>query len=244
MDQVAERLLRTRVVVDYEGNELPLHSDTPKAQGEYLQSLLAATSARVTLEVGFAYGISTLFICEALQRLGGSRHYVIDPYQHQWKNIGVKNVEEAGYGSLVEFFPEQSYEVLPRLLRDGVKFDFAYIDTTKVFDHVLVDCFFVFRLLRVGGVFVMDDCSFPGLRKLARMLSQDPGIRVHSSFDQSPNRRRVRMAGEFLRRLPKAKQLFSSRLIATDAELGVNAHCIAFEKVSDDNRNWDWFRDF
>ncbi len=244
MDRVAERLLRTRVVVDYEGNERPLHSFTPKEQGEYLQRLVAATSARVTLEVGFAYGISTLFICEALQRQGGSRHYVIDPYQQQWKNVGIKNVEEAGYESLVDFFPEQSFEVLPRLLRDGVKIDFAYIDTTKVFDHVLVDCFFVFRLLRVGGLFALDDCTFPGLRKLARMLAQDPGIRVHSAFGQSPSQRGVRIAGRFLRPLPKSKQLFSSRLIATDEELGVNAHCIAFEKLSEDNRNWDWFRDF
>jgi predicted O-methyltransferase YrrM len=244
MDPVAERLLRTRKVVDNDGNELPLHSFTPMEQGEYLQSLVRATSARVTLEVGFAYGISTLFICEALKHQGALRHYVIDPYQHDWKNIGIRNVDEAGYANLVEFFPEQSYEVLPRLLRDGVKIDFAYIDTTKVFDHVLVDCFFVFRLLRAGGLFVLDDCTFPGLRKLARMLSQDPAIRVHSSFGAAPSRRSLRIGGKILGRLPKSRQVFSSRLIATDEELGVNAHCIAFEKVSDDNRNWDWFCDF
>src|SRR5438874_12606713 len=127
MDQVAERLLRTRKVFDHDGNEFPLHSFTPKEQGEYLQSLVTATSARVTLEVGFAYGISTLFICEALKRLGGNRHYVIDPYQHHWKNIGIKNVEQAGYANLVEFFPEQSYEVLQSLLRDGGKIALPFI---------------------------------------------------------------------------------------------------------------------
>jgi hypothetical protein len=57
-----------------------------------------------------AYGISTLFILEALAQLPGTRrHIVIDPLQQaRFKRIGLRHVREAGYEHLIEFWEDRS----------------------------------------------------------------------------------------------------------------------------------------
>src|SRR5437588_9467034 len=61
---------------------IPLHSHVSMQDGMFLQEVIGATRATRSLEIGMAYGISTLFMCDALQRISpGARHVVIDPFQ-------------------------------------------------------------------------------------------------------------------------------------------------------------------
>ena len=69
----------------------------------------------------------------------------------QWASIGVRNVERAGFTerhTLVESF---DYIALPKLLQEGARFDFAFIDGMHLFDYTLLDFFFVDVMLDVGG---------------------------------------------------------------------------------------------
>ena len=81
---------------------------------------------------------------------------------HQWASIGVRNVERAGFTerhTLVESF---DYVALPKLLQEGARFDFAFIDGMHLFDYTLLDFFFVDVMLDVGGWVIVRcrlDCS-------------------------------------------------------------------------------------
>jgi predicted O-methyltransferase YrrM len=165
VNAVLERLYREKEIVHRNGRRMPIVPPgvTPQ-RGEYLFELVRALKPRVTLETGFAYGISTLFIAEALRRNGGGRHHAIDPFERtRFDGRGLDHVAEAGLADLVAFHEEPSELCLPRLLREGVRVDLAFVDGHHLFDYVIVDCLFLGRLLPKGGVIVMDDTNLPGV---------------------------------------------------------------------------------
>jgi len=244
MNDVAAKLFETQTVTDANGAVYPLHSHTSLEQCEFLQGIIKEINAKTSLEVGLAYGVSALFICEALQKQEGARHYVIDPRQSFWNDVGLKNLMDAGYEDLVDFRRDYSHNVLPELHRSGVTLDFAYVDTTKLFDVVLVDVYYIIRMLRLGGILVLDDCSFPSLRKLVRFLAVHPSMRVFKSFGASRVRWQVKVLSPLCKMLPKASGVFAPDIANPDAALKVNARCIAFQKISEDSREWNWFAEF
>jgi predicted O-methyltransferase YrrM len=73
--------------------------------------------------------------------------------------LGLANLDRAGYARLVEFHDEPSYRALPALEAAGQRIEFAFIDGWHTFDYVMVDFFYVDRMLRVGGIVVLDDTS-------------------------------------------------------------------------------------
>jgi hypothetical protein len=44
--------------------------------------------------------------------------------------------------------------------------------------------------------------------------------------------------------IPRKKDIFLDSIIYPDKKLGTNAKCIAFEKISEDNRNWNYYENF
>ena len=133
MNKILEEILKKRMVVDSKGKEYPLYSHTSPEQGEFLSQLVTQVDANVCVEVGLAYGISSLYIAEAISKQTAPRLISMDPWEKQcWHDIGLLNLERAGYSSFVEFHPEYSHFVLPQLLANGERLDFAYVDTVKV----------------------------------------------------------------------------------------------------------------
>jgi predicted O-methyltransferase YrrM len=167
MNPVLAEMLATRTVVFPDGTTVPLDYNISLDEGHAIQALIREIKPRVTLEVGCAYGVSTLFICEALAEIGGERHVIIDPLQEDgWGGVGLFNARRAGYGNLIEFHNEPSHLALPALVRAQRRIDFALIDGWHTFDYVLVDFFYVDLLLTVGGIAMLDDTRFyPAIRK-------------------------------------------------------------------------------
>jgi predicted O-methyltransferase YrrM len=137
-----------------------------------------------TLECGLAFAISTLFIVEALLENGGDgRHIATDPYQFAtlpthgttYAGVGLQILEEAGVRGLVEFFPEESQVVLPRLLSEGRRFDLVFIDGNHRFEGVFLDLIFAGRLLEEGRVVFVDDVQFPGVQRAVRFCVSNLG---------------------------------------------------------------------
>ena len=136
-------------------------------QGRALTALVADEGAERTVEVGFALGLSCLHICAGLLRGGGTnpRHVAIDPTEApHWRNAGLRLVERAGAAGMVDLVEEESSVGLPRLFAKGERFDVAFIDGDHRYDPAFVDLYYATRVVRPGGLILMDDMWMPAVR--------------------------------------------------------------------------------
>jgi predicted O-methyltransferase YrrM len=248
MTPILEEILRTGEVSAPDGKKIGLHSAIDATKGEKLQDLILAKRPHVSLEVGLAHGVSALFICDAMMRVGGRRHIAIDPVQRSgWQEIGLRNLDKAGFGPMVDFRERESQVALPQLLSEGAEIDFAFIDGWHTFDHVLVDFFYIDRMLRVGGVVVFDDASWSSVHPVCRFVATNRAYRACGFVGEAPPTRiGARVARWAARRNGFARRLFNTRLSIPDEDLGFswNSRLIAFEKLADDSRAWDFHREF
>jgi predicted O-methyltransferase YrrM len=171
-----DRAYREGAVLDRRDERIGLapHS-IEREQGEALRRLATAEGASRTIEVGLALGMSALFLCRALLERGG-RHVAIDPYQEEsWNGAGLRTLSEAGVGDMVEVIEEESQLALPRLVREGREFDFAFIDGDHRFEGVFLDLYYMTRLVRPGGLVVVDDTWMPAVRLAVAYVERNLG---------------------------------------------------------------------
>jgi len=148
MNSVLSEILETGNTKTASGTStIKVHSSIDSSEGQFLQNLVRHLDPTVSLEVGLAYGISALFICDALNVRNGTQHIVIDPNQHggpwgdSWDGIGIANLRRAGYADIVRLIEVPSYRALAELEGSGQRIDFAFIDGWHTFDFCLVDFF-------------------------------------------------------------------------------------------------------
>jgi predicted O-methyltransferase YrrM len=260
VNPVLAEILSTQRVRTRDGSSVPLDHQISRHEGETLQQLIRERRPRVTLEVGFAYGISTLFICEAMAETGGERHIVIDPLQDEgWRGIGRFTVERAGYAPLLEVHVESSHQALPMLERQGRRIDLAFIDGWHTFDYVMIDFFYVDRLLNVGGVVMLDDMGYPAVRKLARYILTHRRYERIDAGSPPPRSLKRRALGAVMAglRVPLfrsiAKHALRPDVLVTDRMLGLDSSSFVtlLKKGEDvlgdgthDSRKWDQHADF
>jgi predicted O-methyltransferase YrrM len=140
------------------------------AEGESLGRWVTRAGAVHTIEIGLGYGISALFIGEALLSSGDAdaRHVALDPYQAtRFADCGLQFLDEAGLGTLMEFHAEESQIALPRFLTEGRTFDLAFVDGNHRFDGVFLDLVYLGRLVRAGGIVFLDDYQLPAVARAA-----------------------------------------------------------------------------
>ncbi len=169
-----EEIHETSKVTDANGNVIQLHSHLPRPLCVALYQTVLELKPVNVIEVGMAYGISTLAILAALKELGGERKLIsIDPAQHSseyWKGIGVLNVERAGFSHLHELIEEPDYYALPRLMQEKRTYEFGYIDGVHSFDYAFLDFFFVDQLLAVNGVLAFNDSHRKSVQRVMKFL--------------------------------------------------------------------------
>lgn len=192
----------------------------------------------LSLEIGFAYGVSTLFVCDALEdNRRAAKHIVIDPCQHsEWGGIGLKNIARAGYEHFIDFREEGSEITLPSLMARGTRVKAAIIDGAHTFDHALVDFFYINKMLTVGGIIILDDTDFRSISQLVDHIITYPAYELFATTTQPS---RVRRALARWTQLPRLRR-------ERDATITNDKYpsCMAFRKIADDNRRWDWHVDF
>lgn len=129
-------------------------------RGEFVRKLCLAERATSGVEVGMAWGLSTLHVVEALLANGatGRAQVVIDPMQSsRFHNAARRTLRESDVDEMVEFHEAPSDLVLPRLISEGRHFDFAFIDGDHRFEAAFLHVVFIDRLLKPGGVVAIDD---------------------------------------------------------------------------------------
>jgi predicted O-methyltransferase YrrM len=165
LEEFVDEAYRRGSVPDVAGNPVHLvpHS-IDRTHGEALRDLAISEAAERTIEVGLALGMSALFLCQAVLPRGG-RHVAVDPFQREsWNGAGLRTLREAGVEDIVELIEEESQLALPRLVSEGREFDFAFVDGDHRFEGVFLDLYFMTRLVKPGGLVIVDDMWMPAVR--------------------------------------------------------------------------------
>ncbi len=180
MNAIIEQIYKSGVVEDSHHNQLPHNTSSVSYDtGTVLYYLIREFRPDKTLEIGLAYGLTTLFVCQALSDNSKGFHTAIDPYQHKnYQSIGLLNIERAGLNEYLRFYQSPSYQVLAQLTIQKETFDFAFIDGSHLFDFVMVDFFFVDKLLNINGVVVFDDLWMPGIRKAVSFVLKNRAYKL------------------------------------------------------------------
>ncbi|KAA2242825.1 class I SAM-dependent methyltransferase [Chitinophaga agrisoli] len=233
MHPILEEIDKTGKYINSRKQTVTIGGETPIPQCEFLQKIIRENKFKSAVEVGMAYGISSLAIAEALAENAG-RLTSMDPFETgNYDNNGLDLVKQGGYE--IEFFEDFSHTVLPRLAAEGRRLDFAYIDSTKMIDWLMTDFFLIDRMMDVGGVVVFDDITYPSIRKLVRYLAQMPHYEVYGQF---PYNKRASAR----RKILKNWLTFGLKdgVTMKDYRLGIYGRCIALKKVGEDKRLYDW----
>ncbi len=218
------------IILNYKTQAIGVPQETIQAgvkvpEGYHLYSLIKDNKFKNILEVGFAYGISALFMTQALKENGSGKLISIDPNQStQWKNIAVKHLKqslgESDFSKYSELLEEPSYSALSKILnrKSGANsknfgsgagsMDLIFIDGMHLFDYTLVDLFYADLLLKVGGVVVLDDIRHKG----------------------------VKQSYEYILKNYSRWKLVKPTLASET--------CATFVKVKNDDRSWDYHRFF
>jgi len=248
MNSYIESIYATRQVAGKSGTLHALHSEIDPQEGAFLHRIISEDpSITKTLEVGCAYGLSSLHICDALRLRPEARHTIIDPAQYSyWDGAGIKNLEDPGI-NFFDLILQGSEFALPELARSReAAFDLVFVDGLHTLDHTLLDCFYATRLLRVGGYLVLDDVTMPAVRKVVDYLLCYPCYEQFAVVGLSSSRRHKLRIGKIILALTpasKRKKIFSSRF--RHQALGErDVRMVALRKVCKDERTWDWYKDF
>lgn len=252
MHYLLEEIFATHKVTDEFGNKYSLDSSIDPTEGEFISSFIKSNDVERTIEIGCAFGVSSLFICDALSEKESPQHTIIDPYQStDWHGVGVNNLKKAKF-SFFELIEEPSELALPKLLEQGQTFDFALIDGLHTFDQTLLDFFYLNRLLKIQGVLVIDDTQLPAVKKVVRYISHYPSYKIvgavqakHSWKRQSSNLLK-KMLGSAAKLLPEsyAQEILDDSVLRSDQSLKLNSSMVALQKMQADERSWDWFAPF
>ncbi len=153
----------------------------PQRDCDLLRDLLISEGVDTVVEVGLAYGSSALAVGEALVTVGSAnpRHIVIDPFQQQaFANVGWDVLRSAGLDATTTFVATPSSTALPQLLADGVIADAAFVDGSHRFHEVFLDLYYLRKIVRPGGLIILDDDWTPSVRTALRYYEHNLGWTV------------------------------------------------------------------
>jgi predicted O-methyltransferase YrrM len=249
MNWLIKEIYSTGKVQDSEGQEFSLADCIDPREGELLVKVIHENPhIKRTLEIGCAYGMSALHICNAVDGREGAIHTIIDPFQHtQWHGIGVGNLVKAGFHNW-ELIEKRSEHALPELdANNAAKYDLILIDGWHTFDHTIIDTFYATRLLSEDGVLVVDDVNFPAVRSVINHLLTYPCYRLIGSVDRPrPLSRRQHFLRTLVSLLPKKKRehFLSTYVCQLVDSQETQSLMVALKKVASDKRGWDWHEPF
>lgn len=138
----------------YQQLEIPeKRGSITEEEAKFIFDFLIKNKIKKTLEVGFGNGCSTAYIISATK----DKHYAIDPFENMFSNLGLENIKNLKLDEHLIFENDFSHSALPKLLKKGVKIDFAFIDGNHQFDSIFIDFYFIDLLLNHHGYVLFHD---------------------------------------------------------------------------------------
>jgi predicted O-methyltransferase YrrM len=234
-------MFETGIALDDKGAQIPMHSNLPQRYAEALYRTVLRARPAVVVEVGMAFGISSLAILTALEEAGHGRLLSIDPYQGtDWHGCGLAAIERSGLGARHELVERPDYLALPKLVEQGLEIEFAYIDGWHTFDYALIDFWYADKLLAEGGIVGFNDCGFRAVAKtIAFALSHRKYVEVNVGL--APEPRTGFPAGLHAEEDSRSLRSRLEGRLRRKTLLGQDRY---FRKEARWEPNWDYFRDF
>lgn len=141
------------------------------AQGMWLYHFCRKVKPTQTLEIGLAYGFSTLYFLAAIHENGSGRHTSIDPLSGPYAvAVGPTQAQNVGMGHAFRFIQERSYPALTALGRSRECFEVIFVDGGHRFDDALVDFTLSAELCPVGGHIIMDDMWMASIQRAVAFI--------------------------------------------------------------------------
>ncbi len=245
MNEVIEEILASEKTITADGKELKLTTGMSRKGGKFLYDIIKDhPEITKTAEVGCAYGISSLHICEALKDRPNAHHTIIDAFQEKdWHNAGIYALERAGLTNYT-LIEERSELALPALVKENEgQYDFVFVDGWHTLDHVMVDCFYASRLLKVGGFLVMDDTNAAPIGKVAKYFTSYPCYKKHGTITDYPVDPKLEALCRVASILPVSHNMLhrSPRFLQ---KLIRHPNVTALQKTAEDDRSWYWYEPF
>jgi len=194
LNAVLGEILFTGQMTDPDGAKRRVPDSVAANEAQFLYDLVTQTGARATAETGFAFGVSSLAICQALADNEGGQHHAIDPNQLSGYNgMGLYNLERAGLLSFCQLHEGPSHLMLPRMLEAGIRLDFAFIDGWHTFDYTLLDFFYMDKMLNPDGVVAFHDVRLPSVVRVIDFVLTHRRYRIMPDLPYSRTRYKLRM---------------------------------------------------
>lgn len=164
------------------GREYPIDKTSLQLiEARTLQRLVKESGAKQTLEIGLALGSSAVAIAEVLEKDGKDVHHIaLDPFQTDFGNVALAELERLKLDHLVEFRAEPSEEFLPTMVKSKRRFDLIFDDGSRTIGQKVTNTFFADRCLRDGGVLVFHDAFIPSAAASVRYLLRERGYELIS----------------------------------------------------------------
>jgi predicted O-methyltransferase YrrM len=138
-------------------------------EAAFLYDFISEKGIERTLEVGFAIGKSASHIMAAT----GEEHTAMDPFQDNYRRIGLKNIEKLGFSNRLHFHEDFSHNVLPQLHKEGRKYEFIFIDGDHKFDGILLDFYYADLMLEDGGYALFHDTWMRSTRLVEHFIKKN-----------------------------------------------------------------------
>ncbi len=166
---------------DYENEVIHVKDAIPSDVGEMLHELILEHKPKVSLEIGLCHGISSMYICDALKEVGGEKHHIIDPGLEVNK-YGLHNLDQCGLKGFYQHYDDVSESRLPIMWKEGLKVDFVFLDGWQTLDQLMLDFFYIDKILNIGGVVAFDDCEMQSVKSAVSYFIQYPSYEELFSY--------------------------------------------------------------
>ncbi|MCY7408684.1 MAG: class I SAM-dependent methyltransferase, partial [Chitinophagales bacterium] len=144
-------------------------SSVKTEEARFLYDFISKNKIKKTLEVGFAFAKSASHIMAASE----AEHIAIDPFQSNYKEFGLRNIEKLKMRDRLKFLPDFSHNVLPKLAVENKKFEFIFIDGDHKFDGILVDFYYSDLILEDNGYVLFHDTWMRSTRLVEQFIKKN-----------------------------------------------------------------------
>jgi predicted O-methyltransferase YrrM len=236
--------LERRQVFDPADVPYPLDSNVSESEVLELYSAVRQIRPERSLEIGLAHGISALAILAALAGNGSGHHFVIDPFQRNYGYCGEVMIERAGFSSLHTFFERFPEEVVPQL----PKLQFAFIDSSHLFDFTLMEFVLIDKKLDVGGIVALHDAWMPSIQEVLRYILANRAYEICRDYSNkegklTPLQHCKELVSRSLRKLPGSRRFLSSNVLRPWWTFH-QQNLVFLRKLAEDQRDWRFHEQF